>query len=75
MAGAREKESRDGAKEREGCLRKQRGQKLQTFGKMEEVALGLGRRCVGGCPVTEEERWMPSPVGSRGIQVKRMPEA
>lgn len=75
MAEAREKESRDGEKEREGCLRKLRGQKLQTFGKMEEVALGLGRRYVWGYPVTEEEWWMPSPVGSRGIQVKRMPEA
>lgn len=48
MAEAREKESREGAKEREGCLRKLGGQKLQTFGKMEEVALGSGRRCVWG---------------------------
>lgn len=36
---------------------------------------GGGRAGAGvGGAVTEEERWMPSPVGSRGIQVKGMPE-
>lgn len=46
---------------------------------MEEVVLGsieqeAGQGQGGGEAVTEEERWMPSPVGSRGIQVKGMPE-
>lgn len=55
-------------------MRKPGGQEKpqNSGGDLQEAVLGSGRR--QRVPVTGEARQMPNPVGSRGIQVKRVPE-